>query len=131
MISASRRETVVVRLLALHRFLTRPQLEEFLFADSSLTPRSRQVVTWRLLGRLQRHGLVAATPRQTGGAVAGSALPGYFLTTAGLRLAATYYPDFPARRPRRPLRVTQATTLITAPRGPVSATCASLDPSGD
>ena len=71
MITAGRRETDVVRLLALHRFLTHPQLEEFLFAESTLTPRSRQVVTWRLLGRLQRHGLVAATPRQTGGAVAG------------------------------------------------------------
>ena len=99
MMSAGRRETDVVRLLALHRFLTRPQLEEFLLAQSMLTPRSRQVVTWRLLGRLQRHGLVAATPRQTGGAVAGSTLPGYFLTTAGLRLAATFYPDLPARRP--------------------------------
>ncbi len=50
-------------------------------------------MTWRLLGRLQRHGLVAATPRQSGGAVAGSTLPGYFLTTTGLRLAATFYPD--------------------------------------
>src|SRR5712691_6428916 len=101
MITAGRRETDVVRLLALHRFLTRPQLEEFLFAESTLTPRSRQVVTWRLLGRLQRHGLVAATPRQTSGAVAGSTLPGYFLATAGLRLAATFYPDLPARRPAR------------------------------
>jgi len=99
MITAGRRETDVVRLLALHRFLTHPQLEEFLFAESTLTSRSRQVVTWRLLGRLQRHGLVAATPRQTGGAVAGSTLPGYFLTTSGLRLAATFYPDLPARRP--------------------------------
>jgi len=101
LITAGRRETDVVRLLALHRFLTRPQLEEFLFAESTLTPRSRQVVTWRLLGRLQRHGLVAATPRQTGGAVAGSTMPGYFLTTAGLRLASTFYPDLPARRPAR------------------------------
>jgi hypothetical protein len=58
-------------------------------------------VTWRLLGRLQRHGLVAATPRQTGGAVAGSTMPGYFLTTPGLRLAATFYPDLPVRRPAR------------------------------
>jgi hypothetical protein len=95
------RESEVVRLLALHRFLTQPQLAEFLFADSTLTPRSRQVVTWRLLGRLQRWGLVAATPRQTGGAIAGSTLPGYFLTAAGLRLAATFYPDLPARRPAR------------------------------
>jgi hypothetical protein len=99
MITAGRRETDVVRLLALHRFLTRPQLEEFLFDESTLTPRSRKVVIWRILGRLQRHGLVAATPRQTGGAVAGSTLPGYFLTTSGLRLAATFYPDLPARRP--------------------------------
>ena len=58
-------------------------------------------MTWRLLGRLQRSRLVAATPRQTGGAVAGSTLPGYFLTTPGLRLAATFYPDLPVRRPAR------------------------------
>ncbi|MDP9280694.1 MAG: replication-relaxation family protein [Chloroflexota bacterium] len=58
-------------------------------------------MTWRILGRLQRHALVAATPRQMGGAVAGSTLPGYFLTTSGLRLAATFYPDLPARRPPR------------------------------
>jgi hypothetical protein len=101
MITAGRREADVVRLLALHRFLTHPQIEEFLFAESTLTPRSRQVVTWRLLGRLQRQGLVAATPRQTGGAVAGSTLPGYFLTTPGLRLATTFYPDIPSRRPAR------------------------------
>lgn len=84
-----------------HRFLTRPQLEEFLFADASLTPRSRQVVTWRVLGRLQRSGLVAATPRQCGGAIAGSTLPGYFLTSSGLALASTYYGDLPVRRPAR------------------------------
>src|SRR2546426_4566420 len=101
MIIASGRESDVVRLIALHRFLPRPQLEELLFADSTLTPRSQQVVTWRLLRRLQRHGLVAATPRQVGGAVAGSTLPGYFLTTRGLRLAAAFYPDVPIRRPAR------------------------------
>jgi len=95
------RETEAVRLLALHRFLTRPQLEALLLSESTHTPRSRQVVTWRLLARLQRRGLVAATPRQTGGPVAGSTLPGYFLTAGGLRLAATCYPDLPARRPAR------------------------------
>ena len=58
-------------------------------------------MTWRLLRRLQRDGLVAATPRQMGGAVAGSTLPGYFLTSPGLRLAATFYPDLPVRRPAR------------------------------
>lgn len=69
--------------------------------EARLTPRSRHVVTWRVLGRLQRSGLVAGTPRQLGGAVAGSTLPGYFLTSSGLRLAGSFYGDLPARRPAR------------------------------
>ena len=101
MTSPLNREPEAVRLLALHRFLTHPQLEEFLLSQSKLTPRSRQVVTWRLLGRLQQLGLVAATSRHSGGAVAGSSLPGYFLTRAGLRVAAACYPDLPAHRPAR------------------------------
>jgi hypothetical protein len=91
----------VVRLIALHRFLTRPQLEEFLFATATLTPRSRQVLAWRVLARLQRDGYVRATPRQAGGSFGGSSLPAYFLTASGLRLAATLCPDLPNHRPAR------------------------------
>jgi len=107
------RDSEAIRLLALRRFLIRPQLEELLFAGSTLTPRSRQVVTWRLLARLQRRGHFAATPRQTGGAVAGSTLPGYFLTPAGLRLAAAFCPDLPARRPARRATFLFAHSLAT------------------
>jgi hypothetical protein len=95
------RDLEAVRLIALHRFLTRPQLEELLFAGATLTPRSRQVLAWRILGRLQRDGYVRGTPRQAGGASGGSILPAYFLTASGLRLAAAACPDLPNHRPAR------------------------------
>ncbi|MDQ2767657.1 MAG: replication-relaxation family protein [Gemmatimonadota bacterium] len=79
--------------------MTRAQLEQILLAGASLTPRSREVITWRVLGRLQRQGLVRATDRQTGGRAAGSSRPAYFLTASGLRRAAAFYPDIPRRRP--------------------------------
>lgn len=93
------RDLEAIRHIALHRFLTRPQLEELLLADLPLTPRSRQVVAWRVLGRLQRSGYVAATARQNGGVRGGSGLPAYFLTARGLRVAASVCPDLPKHRP--------------------------------
>lgn len=101
MIRHAPRDLEAVRLIALHRFLTRPQLEELLLTGAALTSRSRQVLAWRVLGRLQRDGYVRATPRQAGGASGGSGLPAYFLTSTGLRLAATVCPDLPSHRPVR------------------------------
>ena len=101
MIRHAPRDLGAVRLIAGHRFLTRPQLEELLLALEVLTPRSRQVLAWRVLGRLQRDGYVGATPRQAGGFHGGSSLPAYFLTGSGLRLAATLCPDLPSHRPAR------------------------------
>jgi hypothetical protein len=59
------------------------------------------VLAWRVLGQLQRDGYVRATPRQLGGIAGGSGLPAYFLTAAGLRVAATVLADLPRRRPAR------------------------------
>ena len=91
----------MVSLLALCRYLTARQVSEFLFGGSTLTARSRQVIAWRVLRRLVRRGLVALTPRHVGGVGSGSTEAGYFLTPAGLRLAATVHPDLPSRRPTR------------------------------
>src|SRR5438105_9071294 len=102
-----------VRLLAVHRFTTRPQLTELLLARASLTHRSRDVVTWRLVARLQRDGYVGATFRQMGGFSGGSNLPAYFLTAAGLRLAATLCKDLPPHRPARPAPFLMAHSLLT------------------
>jgi hypothetical protein len=95
------RDLDAIRLIAIRRFLTRPQLEELLFARVTLTPRSRQVLAWRVLGRLKRDGYVSSTSRQAGGFYGGSSLPAYFLTAGGLRLAATLCPDLPSHRPAR------------------------------
>src|SRR5439155_20323254 len=107
------RDLDAVRLIAIHRFLTRPQLEELLFAEVTLTPRSRQVLAWRVLGRLRRDGFVCSTPRQAGGFYGGSSLPAYFLTAAGLRLAATLCPDLPSHRPARRAAFLAPHTVMT------------------
>ncbi|MDQ2911933.1 MAG: hypothetical protein M3T56_01600 [Chloroflexota bacterium] len=39
------------------------QLEKFLFAGTPLTPRSKTVMTQRILESLKRRGLIAATQR--------------------------------------------------------------------
>jgi hypothetical protein len=95
----STREAEFVLLVGSFRFLNRSQIERFIFDGTVVGPRSRQVMTWRTLGRLKKLGLIAATPRQIGGSTAGSAGPGYFLTTAGAKLAASLNPGLPVRRP--------------------------------
>jgi integrase len=57
------RQTEVISHLAGFHFLSQPQLDEFLFAGSSLTALSRQVIVRRILARLRTQGLVQATPR--------------------------------------------------------------------
>ncbi len=90
-----------MHLLATYRYLYSRQIEEFIFEGSPLTSRSKRVITWRILGRLMKRGLIAMTPRQLGGAGGGSTEPGYFLTTPGLRLAASLCPGLPSKRPAR------------------------------
>src|SRR5712691_8292609 len=81
------REQEVLRRLARHRFLSRSQIEAFLFDGASLGPRSKDVLTRRVLGRLTTRGLVSATRRLIGGPGGGSARLGYALTEDGARLA--------------------------------------------
>ena len=113
LVRGATRDLEAVRLIAVHRFITRPQLEELLFAGESLTTRSRQVLAWRVLGDLKREGYVRATPRQLGGISGGSSLPAYFLTASGLRVAATIIPDLPKRRPARRAAFLAPHSLIT------------------
>lgn len=108
------RDAAAIRLIALRRFLTRPQLEELLFAGDALTQRSRQVLAWRVLRRLQRDGYVRATARQMGGSSGGSSLPAYFLTRFGLAAAALTCPDLPAHRPPRRAAFLAPHSLMTA-----------------
>lgn len=108
------RDAAAIRLIALHRFLTRPQLEELLFVGEALTARSRQVLAWRVLRRLQRDGYVRATPRQMGGSSGGSSLPAYFLTRSGLTAAALTCPDLPAHRPPRRAAFLAPHSIVTA-----------------
>jgi hypothetical protein len=81
------REQEVLRRLARHRFLSRSQIEAFLFDGASLGPGSKDVLTRRVLGRLTTRGLVSATRRLVGGPGGGSARLGYALTEDGARLA--------------------------------------------
>jgi len=76
----SARDLEAIRQIALHRFVTQPQIEELLLSGDVLTPRSRQVIAWRVLGRLQRAGYVRSTSRQIGGFAGGSSCPAYFQT---------------------------------------------------
>jgi len=92
------RENEVLLQLAGFRYLTRELTEDFLFAGSSLTPLSRQVITRRVLSRLKRRGLILETPRLVGPA-GGTARLVYFLTAAGYSRARSLDPGLPAHRP--------------------------------
>ncbi len=95
----SARETDVLLRLAAHRYLYRSHIEELVFEDAGLTPRSREVVTERTLRSLKGRGLVDATARVVSGPQRRSAPPAYFLTTSGYQLAASLDPGLKARRP--------------------------------
>ncbi len=93
------RETEVLLHLACFRYLGRSHIEEFIFGGSVHRPRSKEVLTGRVLDRLKTRGLVSTTPRLVGGPNRGSARLGYFLTTAGHKLAGSLIPDLPRRAP--------------------------------
>ncbi len=95
----SKRETDVLLLLGCHRYLSRSQIQEFLLSESQTTALSREVIGKRLLGSLRSKALVAATKRLVGGPGGGSTRLGYYLTTAGVKLARSLNLDLPARRP--------------------------------
>lgn len=92
------RQTEVMLHLAGFRFLTQPQIDEFLFAGSSLTALSRQVIVRRTLERLKTQGLVQATPRVVAPA-GGTARLVYFLTAAGYSRAREQNSALRAGRP--------------------------------
>lgn len=95
----SARETDVLLGVGWNRYLYRSQVEELVFEGSALTPRSREVVSKRILKSLKVRGLVGATARLVGGPQGGSARPAYFLTDAGYEVAASLDPGLKARRP--------------------------------
>jgi hypothetical protein len=109
------RETQTLLLLACYRYLSQRQLAAFLFdGNDSIKPLSRQVVTRRILSRLQGRNLLAATTRLIGGPVGGSTRLAYSLTSSGAQLAGDLNGEIPLRR--RPTRGTFLTqhALATA-----------------
>ncbi|MDP9280692.1 MAG: replication-relaxation family protein [Chloroflexota bacterium] len=92
------RQNEVIAHLAGFRFLTQSQIDEFLFAGSSLTALSRQVIVRRILVRLRTQGLVQATPRVVAPA-GGTARLAYFLTAAGYNRAREQNSALRAGRP--------------------------------
>jgi hypothetical protein len=92
------RQNEVIEHLAGFRFLTQPQIDEFLFAGSSLTALSRQVIVRRLLVRLTRQGFVQATPRVVAPS-GGTARLVYFLTATGYNRARDWNSALRAGRP--------------------------------
>jgi hypothetical protein len=95
----SARETQALLLIGCYRYLTRKQMEEFLLADTTTTPLSREVITRRIVRRLAVQGLVADSGRLVGGRGGGSIGLAYHLTAAGSRFAATLEAGQPQRRP--------------------------------
>jgi len=98
--TSSSRLNATLRLLAAFRAVRRDQLEAFLFAGVPLTPPSRRVAAFRILGRLRERGFVQAVVLPGTVATAG-ATSAYVLTTAGQRAYAADDGAYP-RRVRRP-----------------------------
>ncbi len=110
----SAREIDVLLCIGWQRYLYRSHLEAFVFEGAGLTPRSREVVTERVLRSLKLRGLVGATARVVDGLQRGSAPPAYFLTDAGYQLTAAFDPGLTARRPPFRGTVFMAHALTTA-----------------
>jgi hypothetical protein len=98
------RETEPLLLLASYRYLSRAQIEQFIFEGSSVAPGSRQVMTRRILQRLTARGLITAVPRASSELGGGSARLAYLLTPAGQRLVGLL--DRGLAASRRPPRTT-------------------------
>jgi hypothetical protein len=95
------RETEVLVRLASFGYLNSKYLEQFLFDRSKLTLRSRTVMTHRILERLRKRGLIAATSGLVGGPTGGSARVAYYLTAAGQRVIETLEGHAPGHWMRR------------------------------
>lgn len=101
--SLSRREVDSLTLLARFRFLTRLQIQTFLFADSGDDKNiSNRVVTARVLNSLIEKHLADRTNRNIGGATGGSGSYAYHLTALGIRaLDDRRFRHLPRRLPPR------------------------------
>jgi len=97
---SSSRLDATLRLLAAFRAVRRDQLEAFLFAGAPLTPPSRRVAAFRILGELRERGFVQAVVLPGTVATAG-VTRAYVLTTAGQRAYAADDSAY-SRRVRRP-----------------------------
>jgi hypothetical protein len=98
--TSSSRLDATLRLLAAFRAVRRDQLEAFLFAGAFLTPPSRRVAAFRILGELRERGFVQAVVLP-GTVAATGATRAYVLTSAGQRAYAADDGAYP-RRMRRP-----------------------------
>jgi len=98
------REMKALVLLASFRYLTRFQLEEFLFDARPERLGPHEVMTRRVLKRLQDERLVTAHPRVVGGVAGGSGRTVYSPNAAGLKIVRSFCPGLPARESgsRRP-----------------------------
>ncbi len=86
--SITDREREVLAHLARFRFLTRSQMERFLYSPGdAITPASRTVMTKRVLRSLANRALIGRTIRTVGGFRGGSGAYAYHLTTQGSRAA--------------------------------------------
>ena len=68
-VESIRERTALVQ-MAFFRCLNSAQMEGFVLDQPDRTAHAREVATQRLLDRLRRRGLVAATPRLAGGQLA-------------------------------------------------------------
>lgn len=112
--SSTPQEVAVVLQLVTFRFLTVAQIADLVFETSAASARSRVVMAGRLLAASRRRGLVAATPRLSGGLGGGSSRPTYYLTPRGYRLAHDLNPALPVKRLKSPGRYLIHHALITA-----------------
>jgi hypothetical protein len=99
MTAQSMHEQTVLARVACFRCLTSAHVQDFVIDRPDRNPHAREVATQRLIDRLRRRGLIAATPRLVGGPGGGSARVVYSLTDAGYRMAHALDPSRPARRP--------------------------------
>lgn len=98
--NSSSRLSTTLRLLGAFRAIRRDQLERFILTDEAITPPSRRVAAFRILGELRERGFVQAVMLPGTVATAG-ATRAYVFTAAGQRAYSADDSAYP-RRVRRP-----------------------------
>jgi hypothetical protein len=88
----------VIRLLGTYGFLSRVQIEEFVLGTSTLISRSRERVTWRILGRLSQRQLITTNALLAGDPEGMPTRIAYFLTASGRKVFGALEPGRPRRR---------------------------------